>query len=567
MRGEEYSDEKCAQILADVEVWAQKCQKCSDYKFLSRDAKKNLVNVASFFSELMYSYHTQSPDQWTETALHNLLTEIYPYQVLVLKSYYDIVEPVLSVFIKCLQNIGVITPIKAQTLDKQLKISAPEMLRRFEQANNGQNKQLLKTMNNIRIIEDKGTNISNIPENIEHVFIEPQQSKKHGRNDPCPCGSGEKYKKCCLSKTIGVEETEKIKYIKTKHSTNNKEPTLEQWTQLYEVAKNIRAMEPWNILGEEELITIMLPGWDEPIFCSALGSCEECFGVGIYPGYIAIDSFYRLLNAPEGKFHVLAGFEQTCLMCYFGDSKELTPRDREVIKDLKLRFRGKNEWIYFRSFEQGYFPWFINSEQANLLIQVLQNFVMACTHLDKLEVKFDEGETLMRMYAPEKKCWLNAAIKMPPIPEIKRQLVVDDKKLIAQLKKAKFNTQKLEFEVMYLPIPIQENEEDRPRLAQTVLLADKTNETAIDQYIADIDDTEVSILEALINYIEQYGRPLSINVRGEYTACYIRDLCKKAEIELIEGKGIPTIEKLLESMIKTIVKEIEEEEHKEENGQ
>ncbi|MGB5299295.1 MAG: SEC-C metal-binding domain-containing protein, partial [Thiogranum sp.] len=25
-------------------------------------------------------------------------------------------------------------------------------------------------------------------------------SKKVGRNDPCPCGSGKKYKKCCLAK-------------------------------------------------------------------------------------------------------------------------------------------------------------------------------------------------------------------------------------------------------------------------------------------------------------------------------------------------------------------------------
>jgi len=24
--------------------------------------------------------------------------------------------------------------------------------------------------------------------------------KKIGRNDPCPCGSGKKYKKCCLKK-------------------------------------------------------------------------------------------------------------------------------------------------------------------------------------------------------------------------------------------------------------------------------------------------------------------------------------------------------------------------------
>ncbi len=25
-----------------------------------------------------------------------------------------------------------------------------------------------------------------------------QPNKKLGRNDPCPCGSGKKYKKCCI---------------------------------------------------------------------------------------------------------------------------------------------------------------------------------------------------------------------------------------------------------------------------------------------------------------------------------------------------------------------------------
>jgi preprotein translocase subunit SecA len=27
-----------------------------------------------------------------------------------------------------------------------------------------------------------------------------REGKKVGRNDPCPCGSGKKYKKCCLEK-------------------------------------------------------------------------------------------------------------------------------------------------------------------------------------------------------------------------------------------------------------------------------------------------------------------------------------------------------------------------------
>ncbi len=34
----------------------------------------------------------------------------------------------------------------------------------------------------------------------EHEEAEPPTNKKVGRNDPCPCGSGKKFKKCCLSK-------------------------------------------------------------------------------------------------------------------------------------------------------------------------------------------------------------------------------------------------------------------------------------------------------------------------------------------------------------------------------
>ena len=31
----------------------------------------------------------------------------------------------------------------------------------------------------------------------DHVKKQPKKSTKVGRNDPCPCGSGRKYKQCC----------------------------------------------------------------------------------------------------------------------------------------------------------------------------------------------------------------------------------------------------------------------------------------------------------------------------------------------------------------------------------
>ena len=39
--------------------------------------------------------------------------------------------------------------------------------------------------------------------------------KKTGRNEPCPCGSGKKFKKCCERKMIGK------KYMATKIETKS----------------------------------------------------------------------------------------------------------------------------------------------------------------------------------------------------------------------------------------------------------------------------------------------------------------------------------------------------------
>lgn len=39
---------------------------------------------------------------------------------------------------------------------------------------------------------------------ISHTF--KRQVKKVGRNDPCPCGSGKKYKNCCMKKDMEAEK-------------------------------------------------------------------------------------------------------------------------------------------------------------------------------------------------------------------------------------------------------------------------------------------------------------------------------------------------------------------------
>jgi|SRR5690625_298405 len=61
---------------------------------------------------------------------------------------------------------------------------------------------IVQLANNTRIWENNGFT----PNELERYNMNPkpqltvvQGGKNLGRNDPCPCGSGKKYKKCCLS--------------------------------------------------------------------------------------------------------------------------------------------------------------------------------------------------------------------------------------------------------------------------------------------------------------------------------------------------------------------------------
>lgn len=77
-------------------------------------------------------------------------------------------------------------------------------------------KLVMDLSNNVRIWENNGYTPHEIFEKFEKPHLRPLPDKpfdfnatnvidmntrqKIGRNDPCPCGSGKKYKKCCLGK-------------------------------------------------------------------------------------------------------------------------------------------------------------------------------------------------------------------------------------------------------------------------------------------------------------------------------------------------------------------------------
>jgi hypothetical protein len=340
--------------------------------------------------------------------------------------------------------------------------------------------------------------------------------------------------------------------MRVKVLENNKlsgDPTLEQWKELYEIAKDIRKLEPWMFLWDTDLITLDLPGLDEPVYCSVMGREGDCIAIGVYPGYEAFWTLQRLANPENDPF--VSGLEQKCLILNYGDREEVTPIDRSIYNELGLRFRGRNEWIYFRSMDPGYYPWYIDSEQAEMLLQVLRHLFDAVRFYieQNLNVDFDSGETLLRFRSPIDGKWITTIAQMPEIPVIEEKLVITNDILIARMKTYKRNGIKLEFEITYVPAPICEHKDARPYFPRFIILADRTSGVLLDQELVNISDAvEVVVINTLTDYIEKHGRPLFIYVRDDRTGRYIEDFCTKSGIKMIVGEDMPAIDEFIDNL-------------------
>ena len=325
---------------------------------------------------------------------------------------------------------------------------------------------------------------------------------------------------------------------------NTSKPSLEQWSELFKLAAEIKSLKPWTSLWDTDLITLILPDLDEPVFCSIMGKNDQCYAIGAYQGFDSLVGFRLILQSSENDPAFITGFEQKCLMLYYGNREHVDPKDREVYNSLGLKFRGRNEWVHFRAMEPGYYPWYFDSDQADLMIQVLKNLKPALEYYYSNDVKidFDEGKTLLRRFSNEESLWHNEVSELPYVPVSRYMIVVENDILIARINRLQRNYRQLEYDMFYFPLPIKKDLDVRPQMSMMLLLADRKAGLIINKKILENDDAvDDAALKMLIDYMATYGKPASINIRDERMACIIADLCEKTKIKLISGNNMDVI--------------------------
>lgn len=197
-------DTKWTKLLEQVNEWKASFNNSSFAKNLSEAELNNSGIIIEKYAYFMLKDYDRTAKRWTQKETVEILTNLFPTVLGADASIYQAVKPVLTQFLSFLEDS---TTIKnSSSLIKGIEKAEKNMLKNSENATDTST-----TTSSDETPEVKTTSASNEVEKAQTtpkytyrtrarqapVKKVPVRHTKIGRNQPCPCGSGLKYKKCC----------------------------------------------------------------------------------------------------------------------------------------------------------------------------------------------------------------------------------------------------------------------------------------------------------------------------------------------------------------------------------
>lgn len=230
---------------------------------------------------------------------------------------------------------------------------------------------------------------------------------------------------------------------------------------LLALADDLKKLKPWQYFENEEIIALELEEFEETYFVAVMGAAGQEYGLMMYDEELGYPSLAKILAG--GPLSEDFQFELSALTVNFVDRAELEKDDYELIKNCGLSFRGKNNWIAFRTYDPGMMPVIPLYSDVEVMKTVIQAMI---------EV------TVMR-----KNGWDYPQVTTNEFPKFVVDEVgdVDYRKLIEAKSKTTYGLEieandierthikrkqkvalEIEYDLFYLPYAISENESQRP---------------------------------------------------------------------------------------------------------
>ena len=147
---------------------------------------------------------------------------------------------------------------------------------------------------------------------------------------------------------------------------------LELWRGLYDVANRVRDLAPWKWMNETDVFGVEMPT-GQVVFASVMGALGAHYAVAVYPGAAALTSLRKIYENADAEPERVLEIPQVQLS--FEDRGYLEDQDRRIAKQLGFTLKGKGAWPMFRSYRPGFAPWFLDRDEAEMLLAALSQLL------------------------------------------------------------------------------------------------------------------------------------------------------------------------------------------------
>lgn len=328
----------------------------------------------------------------------------------------------------------------------------------------------------------------------------------------------------------------------------------ERWLTLYQYAKEIQKLEPWNSFLQLDVFPVSLPNFKEPFFCTFLGNESPEKGIMVYPGYQALDGLWRFVKSDQMPPFQRMRYQQH-LSCFFVSAHEVSAEDKNLIHQLGLKFKGRN-WIIFESALLNLVPSECTIEEVNILIEVYGQLIEAVKEIlsEKVIVDFEEGQVLHRQFDMYTGSWhsiiekLEWSVELPTAPTIYPEI-------IEEINQLPMTADHFELDIISTPIVTDQLEGQRQGIVRFVLLADHKSGFIHKHELVHLQhNSQDVLLTVAIEGMLLNKRPKQLWVRDDLTETILRPLCEKTGTKIKVSEKLKSIDTFADKLFLHIQK-------------
>jgi hypothetical protein len=329
------------------------------------------------------------------------------------------------------------------------------------------------------------------------------------------------------------------------------EPSLQEWHALYRAAIDFWQIQPWRWVNDTDLLGVKNLEDGEIGYCCIVGALGEFLGLLVYLGTGGLESYLRIQKSESPEEDVLSTGK--CLVASFEDRKSLQKPDHEMIKKLGLKFRGAKSWPLFRSYEPGYYPWYLNRPQVLFLTHALRQAAEVSLRIkvnSNLLVNSEKGQYLVRVpdLSGSELHWKDEWLSPAPLERAKYEAPVPDEIRLQRIKKKGLRPAGIwEVDFFQFPAPIQE--EGRPFFPLCLLIVDQDSGFVFETHLESKDRHRPEFLNQMLKVIEENAYlPQEIWVKREEVLQLFEVLVSRLGLKMKQVKRLKQVEYAKKSM-------------------